>query len=122
MVAVLASFAVGFAFDGFGTGASAALGAALAFGNFAASAYLIVWAAERYSALLAMIAFGGFFLRMGVIVGVTFALNTLPFFSPVAFVAALVPLTVVLLAFEAKVMAGPAGREITVTSQDGAAS
>ena len=49
-------------------------------------------------------------MRLGVIVAAMFALDTLPWFSPLAFGLAVMPATVVLLGYEAKLAAARPGR------------
>jgi hypothetical protein len=55
---------------------------------------------------LAAVGVAGYFLRMFTILVLLIALNGLDWFSAVAFVAAVVPATVVLLAFEMKMLSG----------------
>jgi hypothetical protein len=49
---------------------------------------------------------GGFVLRLAVIVAILAGLTTLEWFSAVAFLAAVVPTTVLLLVFEMRVLSG----------------
>ena len=85
---------------------SAAIGASVVGANFVAGALSVAWAARISPALVAAVALGGFFLRMTVIVIALIALNTLAWFSPLAFAPSVVPATVTLLMFEARVLFG----------------
>ena len=48
------------------------------------------------------VALGGFVLRLGVVVAAMFVLDTLTWFSPLAFGLAVVPATALLLVYEAR--------------------
>ncbi|MGH9025029.1 MAG: hypothetical protein ACRDWD_02775 [Acidimicrobiia bacterium] len=58
--------------QGYGGAAAAALGIGVVVCNFLASAVLLGWAARRSPTLLALCAFGGFFVRMAIILVVLF--------------------------------------------------
>jgi ATP synthase protein I len=103
--AVLA-FAIGALTGGRGVAWSAVIGVGVVAANFVANALSIAWAARISPMLVAAVALGGFFLRMVAIVVVLVLLNTLAWFSPVAFALAVVPATATLLVFEAKVLFG----------------
>ena len=60
---------------------------------------------------------GGFVVRMALIVALMFLLNAFGWFSPVAFALAVVPATVVLLAFEMKLVAGGLGTELQLPAR-----
>ncbi|TMK46321.1 MAG: hypothetical protein E6G55_06065 [Actinobacteria bacterium] len=56
--------------------------------------------------MLFAVAVGGFVVRMAAIVGIMVLLNRLAFFSPLGFVLAVVPTTLLLIGFEMKLLAG----------------
>jgi ATP synthase protein I len=105
-VAFLVAFLLGTLADGSGAGWSAALGVAVVAANFVAAALSIAWAAGISPTLVFAVALGGFFVRMVVLVIVLVGLNTLSWFSPAAFALSVVPATIVLLVFEARVLSG----------------
>jgi ATP synthase protein I len=105
-VALLVAYSLGALAHGSGAGWSAALGVAVVTANFVASALSIAWAAGISPTLVFAVALGGFFMRMVVIVIVLVGLNTLSWFSPAAFALSVVPATIVLLVFEARVLSG----------------
>jgi hypothetical protein len=85
---------------------SAAVGAAVVLANFLAFGLSAAWAARISPTVLAGVALGGFVVRLAAIFVAMVLLDRVSWFSPVAFAAALVPATVALLAFEAKVLSG----------------
>ena len=87
-------------------GWSAAIGVAVVVGNLVAHAFSLAWAARISPTMVFAVGMGGFALRLATIFLVLLVLNQLPWFSPVAFVAAVVPATLLLLVFEAKVLSG----------------
>jgi hypothetical protein len=74
--------------------------------NFVAHALSMAWAAGVSPVVLVAVGLGGFAVRLAAIFVALLLLDRLAWFSPVAFVAAVVPATVALLAFEAKVLSG----------------
>ncbi len=102
--AVGLSFAAGAFISGASAGWSAAIGVAIVFANFVANGLSIAWAARISPVAIFAVGLGGFAVRLAVFAVAMLALNTLSWFSPVAFVAAFVPATAVLLGFEMKVM------------------
>lgn len=117
-LAIAAAFVVGAVTAGSGAGSSAAIGVGIVAANFVASALSMAWAAGVSPSMVAIVALGGFFLRLLVIVIALVALNTLTWFSPLAFALAVVPATVVLLVFEAKTLSGR--MQVDLWSFDGA--
>lgn len=98
---------------------SAAIGVVVVLANFVAHGLSLAWAARISPTALVGVGLGGFAVRLGAILLAMVLLNRLSWFSPVAFAAAVVPATVALLAFEAKMISGrlqadlwrfPAGR------------
>lgn len=82
--------------------ASAAIGVAIVSLNFAAHGLSLAWASGVSIAAVHAVALGGFVVRLGVIVAAMFALNTMTWFSPLAFGLAVVPATLLLLVYEAR--------------------
>jgi hypothetical protein len=100
------AFSLGMLVGGTGAGSSAAIGVAVVTSNSVASALSIAWAAGVSPAVVFAVAMGGFFLRMTVIVIVLVGLNRLSWFSPTSFALSVVPMTIVLLAYEARTLSG----------------
>ncbi|HET9722329.1 MAG TPA: hypothetical protein VFR44_00640 [Actinomycetota bacterium] len=92
----------GLAISGSDAAASAAVGVALVYLNFAAHGLSLAWASVISVTAVQAVALGGFALRLAVVVAAMFALNTLTWFSPLAFGLAVVPATMLLLVFEAR--------------------
>jgi predicted membrane-bound dolichyl-phosphate-mannose-protein mannosyltransferase len=122
VIATLLAGAIGTAVGGPDVGVSAALGIAVAVGNFAAAGIALAWAADISLTAVQVVALGGFFVRLGVILGLMFALNTLPWFSPRAFGLAVVPGTVLLLIYESTLVLRGLGQQLVIASKDPAAA
>jgi hypothetical protein len=101
-IAVPVAFGLGLAFGDAGTAWSAALGVAIVVANFAAHGWSLAWASRISVTAVQAVALGGVIVRLGVIVGLMFALNAMTWFSPVGFALAVVPGTMALLFYEAK--------------------
>jgi hypothetical protein len=86
--------------------ASAVIGVFVVALNFAAHGASLAWASRISLTALYAVGLGGFVVRLGVILAAMFALNMLPWFSPVAFGAAVVPSTIALLIFEMRMLSG----------------
>jgi hypothetical protein len=102
VLSVPGAFVGGWAFGGPGIGFSAAIGVAIVGLNFCANGVSLAWASTNSLSAVRIVALGGSVVRLGIIVAAMFALNTLPWFSPLAFGWAVVPATVFLLAYEAR--------------------
>ena len=91
-----------------GTGAawSAAIAVVIVSLNFLAAALSVAWAARISPMLLFGVAMGGFVARLLVYTVALVALNTLAWFSPLAFALTLVPVTIALLVIEARALSG----------------
>jgi hypothetical protein len=100
------AFGVGAFLGGWGSGWSAAIGVAVVALNLLAYGLSIAWAARISPTTLFAVAMGGFVVRLGAILLILILLNNLPWFSPVAFVAAVVPATILLLVHEARLLSG----------------
>lgn len=101
-LAVAVAALVGLAASGPDAAASAAIGVAIVSLNFAAHGLSLAWASGVSIAAVHAVALGGFVVRLGVIVAAMFALNTMTWFSPLAFGLAVVPATLLLLVYEAR--------------------
>lgn len=112
--AVLATLLLGSVAAGWDVGWSAAIGVTIVLANAAANAFLLVRAARISLTAYSAAVMGGFVVRLAVIVGLMFGLNQLDWFSPLAFGLAVVPATMLLLAYEMKLMAGGVARELTL--------
>ncbi len=102
LLAFPVAYLAGLVLSGPGAGASAAIGVAIVFVNFAAHGASLAWASTISVPAVHAVALGGFALRLGVVVAAMFALNTLGWFSPLAFGLAVVPATLLLLVHEAR--------------------
>ena len=89
-------------------------------GNFLAFALSIAWAAKVSPTLLALVALGGYLVRLVIFTLVLVGLNTLAWFSPLAFALALMPATIGLLVYEAKLLSGRLQAEMWIFGGDAA--
>lgn len=105
-LAVIAAFAIGWIAGGSGAAWSAAIAVAIVAANFVAFALSIAWAARISPTMLAIVALGGYLVRLIIFTMVLVGLNTLAWFSPLAFVLALMPAVIALLVYEAKILSG----------------
>ena len=101
-VALPLAYLLGLGIAGPGAGASAAIGVAVVLLNFATHGLSLAWASSVSIPAVHAVALIGPVVRIGIIVGLMFALNTLHWFAPLAFGLAVVPGTLLLLAFEAR--------------------
>src|SRR5688500_17391530 len=83
--AIVLAGAGGYAAGGSGVAASAAIGIAIVVANFAAHGMSLAWASTVSVTAVQVVALGGFAVRMGVIVGLLFLLDSLSWFSALAF-------------------------------------
>ena len=118
VTATLLAAGIGTAVGGPGVGVSAALGIGVAVANFAAAGLALAWAADISLTAVQVVALGGFFVRLGVILGLMFALNTLPWFSPRAFGLAVVPGTLLLLIYESTLVLRGLGQQLVIPPKD----
>jgi MFS family permease len=102
VVAFPVAFLGGWALSGVGAGTSAAIGIALVYANFVAHGTSLAWASQISITAVHVAALLGPVVRLGIIVGLMFALDTLAWFSPLAFGLAVVPGTLLLLVYEAR--------------------
>jgi hypothetical protein len=115
--AIAVAFFAGLAIGGWNDAWSAGIGATVVLLNFAANGLSLAWAAKVSLTAYAAVVMGGFIVRLGIVVAIMAILNRFAFFSPLAFGLAVVPATILLLAFEMKVVAGPLGRELVLPAE-----
>jgi ATP synthase protein I len=104
--ALVLAVGLGTLLDGWQSGVSAGIGIAIVLLNLVANALSMAWAARISPTMVFAVGMGGFALRLATILILLIVLNGLAWFSAVAFVAAVVPATILLLIFEAKVLSG----------------
>lgn len=110
---------LGVAVDGWDAGWSAAIGIAVVIGNFIASGVSVAWAARISPTAMFGVAMGGFIVRLAAIAGVIATLDRLAWFQTATFVAAVVPATILLLVYEARLLSGRMQADLwTVRSGD----
>ena len=105
LVAV-AAFVIGYAIGDSGAAWSAVIGVVIVAANFLMFALSIAWAATISPTMLAIVALGGYLVRLIVFTVALVLLTKLPWFSPLAFALTLMPATIALLVYEAKVLSG----------------
>ena len=105
-IALIVAFVLGITISGPEAAWSASIGIAVVTANLVASGSSLAWAARISPTAVYAVGVGGFLLRLVVVLGLLLMLDGVAWFSPTAFVLAVVPATVALLAFEMKVMAG----------------
>ena len=107
-VPLVAAVAVGlgYAVGGADAAWSAAIGIAIVTANFLMFALSIAWAATISPTMIAIVALGGYLVRLIVFTVALVILTKLSWFSPVAFALTLVPATIALLVYEAKALSG----------------
>lgn len=104
--AVLVALLAGTILGGWDAGISAALGVVVVLANFIAHGWSLARAARISLTVLYAVGLGGFVVRLAAIVGIMFLLDQLAFFSPLAFVLAVIPATALLLVFEIRQLRG----------------
>ena len=97
---------LGYAVGGADAAWSAAIGIAIVTANFLMFALSIAWAATISPTMIAIVALGGYLVRLIVFTSALVILTKLSWFSPVAFALTLVPATIALLVYEAKALSG----------------
>jgi hypothetical protein len=85
---------------------SAGIAVVIVFMNFVAAALSVAWAARISPAILFAVAMAGFVVRLMIYTIALVLLNTLDWFSPLAFALTLVPVTIGLLVVEARTLSG----------------
>lgn len=107
VVPALAAAAIaGALLGGPGAAWSASIGVAAVAANFVFHASSIAWAARISPVLVMAVGLGGYVVRLATFTVALLLLDRLPWFSPLAFVAAFAPATVALLVVEMKLLGG----------------
>jgi hypothetical protein len=109
---------LGVLLGGWGSGWSASIGVTVVVLNLVAHALSLAWAARISPTMVFAVGMGGFALRLVTIFLVLLLLNGLPWFSAVAFVAAVVPATLLLLVYEAKLLSGRMQVDLWASARD----
>jgi hypothetical protein len=104
--AALFAFGAGATLNGWEAGLSAAVGVSIVLVNFLVHGWSLARAARISLTVLYAVAMGGFIVRLAAIVAIMFALDHLTFFSPLSFLMAVIPATMLLLAFEMRQLQG----------------
>lgn len=104
--ALVLALALGVLLGDWGSGWSAAIGIGVVLLNLIAHGLSLAWAARISPTMVFAVGMGGFALRLGTIFLMLVLLNGLPWFSAAAFIAAVVPATILLLVYEAKLLSG----------------
>jgi hypothetical protein len=104
--AAAVALAIGVMAGGWGAGWSAAIGVAIVTLNLVANGVSMAWAARISPTMIFAVGMGGFVLRLVTIAITLVLLNQLSWFSAVAFALSVVPATILLLVYEAKVLSG----------------
>ena len=112
--AFLVASAVAFAFGGAGAALSAAIGVVVVFVNFAVHGWSLGRASTISITAVHAVALVGPVVRIGIVVGLMFALDTLAWFSPLAFGLTVVPATIGLLAYEARLTMRGVGAQLQI--------
>jgi len=105
-VALVVAFILGGLIGGSDAAWSAAIAVVIVFLNFVAAALSVAWAARISPSILFAVAMGGFVIRLFVYTIALVLLNTIAWFSPLAFALTLVPVTIALLVVEARTLSG----------------
>jgi hypothetical protein len=111
-LAAVVAFAVGAVFGGPDAGWSAAIAVVIVYLNFLANAASLSWAAKTSPTIVSIVALGGYVARLIVYTVALVLLNQLAWFSPLAFVLALVPSVIALLVYETKALSGRTQTEL----------
>jgi hypothetical protein len=119
-VAFLVASGVAFARGGSGAALSAAIGVAVVFVNFAVHGWSLGRASTISITAVHAVALVGPVVRIGIVVGLMFALDTLEWFSPLAFGITVVPATIGLLAYEARLTMRGVGAQLQIPADPSA--
>ena len=100
------ALAVGYLLGDWATAWSAAIGVGIVILNLVAHGLSLAWAARISPTMIFAVGMGGFVLRLATIAMTLVLLDRLSWFSPLAFALAVVPATILLLVYEARVLSG----------------
>ena len=121
VIAFVVATIVAWALGGPGAAASAAIGVVVVFVNFAAHGSMLGRASTISITAVHAVALVGPVVRIGVIVGLMFLLDTFDWFSPVAFGLTVVPTTIGLLVYEARLAMRGVGGQLQIPADPSAA-
>ncbi len=112
---------VAWALGGSGAAISAAIGVVVVFANFAVHGWSLGRASTISITAVHAVALVGPVVRIGIIVGLMFLLDTFAWFSPVAFGLTVVPATIALLVYEARLTMRGVGGQLQIPADPSAA-
>src|SRR2546427_9412055 len=111
----LVALLIGALAGGWGVGVSAALGVVMVTLNLVANGLATARAARVSLTALSAVVVGGVVVRLALIVTVLAVLkHSASWFSPLAFVLAVMPATVLLLVYEMRLLAGGVGAQLQI--------
>jgi hypothetical protein len=103
-IAAAVAFAIGALVSGHDQGLSALIAVAVVAANFVANALSMAWAAQISPIAIYAVGLGGFVARLIVFAAAMLVLTQFHWFSARAFVITFIPATMILLAFEMKIL------------------
>jgi hypothetical protein len=121
LLAFVVASVVAWAFGGPGAAVSAAIGVAVVFTNFAVHGWSLGRASTISITAVHAVALVGPVVRIGIVVGLMFLLDTLAWFSPLAFGLTVVPATIALLVNEARLTMRGVGGQLQIPADPSAA-
>jgi hypothetical protein len=104
--AIAVAAGAGAAMGGLGAAWSSGIAIVAVAVNFVVHAGSIAWAARTSPLLVMAVGLGGYIVRIATFTVALLLLDRLPWFSPLAFVAAFAPATVAVLVIEMRLLAG----------------
>jgi hypothetical protein len=104
--AIAVAAGAGAAMGGLGAAWSSGIAIVAVAVNFVVHAGSIAWAARTSPVLVMAVGLGGYIVRIATFTVALLLLDRLPWFSPLAFVAAFAPATVAVLVIEMRLLAG----------------
>lgn len=121
VIAFVVATVIAWALGGPGAAASAAIGVVVVFVNFAAHGSMLGRASTISITAVHAVALVGPVVRIGIIVGLMLLLDTFDWFSPVAFGLTVVPVTIGLLVYEARLAMRGVGGQLQIPADPSAA-
>lgn len=121
LLAFVVASVVAWALGGPGAAVSAAIGVAVVFTNFAVHGWSLGRASTISITAVHAVALVGPVVRIGIVVGLMFLLDTLAWFSPLAFGLTVVPATIALLVYEARLTMRGVGGQLQIPADPSAA-
>lgn len=121
LLAFVVASVVAWALGGPGAAVSAAIGVAVVFTNFAVHGWSLGRASTISITAVHAVALVGPVVRIGIVVGLMFLLDTFAWFSPLAFGLTVVPATIALLVYEARLTMRGVGGQLQIPADPSAA-